>query len=116
MLSEPAFAGKLIVLSVEYPSINGGTTACMLGEDGSCIAASTFDQGAFVHPDLQVDLEEQAQAITAVLTEAYFQGSVSGFYVRRYNPTVALQDKSASINGKPAFDILKILYPQISSP
>lgn len=116
LLSESALSGKPIVISVEYPSVNGGTTTCLVHEDGDCVITSVFDQGAFVHQDFQIDFEEQAQAITAVLTEAYYQGAITGFYVRRYNPIVALQDKSASVNGKPAQTILEILYPLINSP
>ena len=41
--------------------------------------------------------------------EVYFQGAITGFYVDRYNPIVALQDKSASINGKPALTIINSL-------
>jgi hypothetical protein len=45
----------------------------------------------------------QAAAINAVLFEAYARPyAIAGFYVRRYNPLVALQDRSASVNGKPA--------------
>jgi hypothetical protein len=116
VLSEPSLSGKPILINIEYPSVHGGTTSCLLSEAGDCVVASAFDQGAFVNPDFQIDLEEQAQAITAVLTEAYYQGAVKGFYVRRYNPIVALQDKSASVNGKPAMQILEFLYPLIKSP
>jgi hypothetical protein len=116
VLNEPSFAGKPIVISAEYASVNGSTTTCLVNEAGDCIEASAFDEGAFVNPDFQIDLEEQAQAITAVLTEAYYQGAVTGFYVRRYHPIVALQDKSASVNGKPALQILEFMYKNIKGP
>jgi hypothetical protein len=116
VLNAPALSGKSLVISVEYPSVEGGTTICLTNEDGECVDASIFDQGAFIYSDFQTDLDEQAKAITAVLTEAYYQGSISGFYVRRYNPIVALQDKSASVNGKPAFAVLNLLYQRIKEP
>ena len=116
VLNEPALSAKPILLSVEYPSVAGGTSACITGDDGSCLEAYRFDQGAYVQPDLQIDLQEQAEAITAVLTEAYYQGEISGFYTRRYDPIVALQDMSASIHGKPSLEILRILYQGIGSP
>jgi hypothetical protein len=116
VLNVPALSGKPLVISVEYPSVHGGTTSCLTNEDGECVDASIFDQGAFVHSEFQIDLNEQAEAITAVLTEAYYQGGITGFYVRRYNPIVALRDKSASVNGKPALDVLNYLYMQINSP
>jgi hypothetical protein len=116
VLRLPALSGKPLAISIEYPSVNGGTASCLTNEDGECVDASIFDQGAFIHPDFQIDLDEQAEAITAVFTEAYYQGAITGFYIRRYNPIVALQDKSASVNGKPAFTVLSFLYPLIKGP
>jgi hypothetical protein len=116
VLNEPAFSGKPILLSVEYPSVDGGTSSCLAEDDGSCHEASDFDLGVYVNPDLLLDMHEQSEAITAVLTEAYYQEKISGFFTRRYNPIVALQDMSASVNGKPAWEILKILYLGIGSP
>ena len=69
-MNEPALSGKPIILSVEYPSVAGGTSECMVDDDGSCLEASDFDQGTYVHPELNIDLQEQAEAITAVITEA----------------------------------------------
>jgi hypothetical protein len=116
VLNEPTLSGKPLVISVEYPSVDRGTTACLSNEDGECVRADIFDQGAYIHPEFQIDLNEQAEALTAVLTEACYQGAIKGFYVRRYNPIVALQDKSASINGKPAMSVLNFLYQRINSP
>jgi hypothetical protein len=116
VLNVPFLSGKPLVISVEYPSVQGGTISCLTSEDGECVDASLFDQGAFIHSDFQIDLNEQAEAITAVLTEAYYQGAITGFYVRRYNPIVALRDKSASVNGKPALNVLNSLYHEINSP
>jgi len=39
---------------------------------------------------------------------------VTGFYARGYNPAVAQQDRSASVNGKPAQDVLRYWYPRIT--
>jgi len=114
VLNQSSFSGKPITISVEYPSVNGGTSGCLSSEDGECVSASIFDQGAFIDPAFQIDLGEQAEAITAVLTESYYQAGVTGFFVRRYYPIVDLQDKSASINGKPCQEILKILYQRIA--
>jgi hypothetical protein len=116
VLNQPTIMGKPILLSVEYPSVTGGTGECMVGDDGSCLSAAQFDQGAYVHPDFQTNMQEQAEAMTAVLTEGYYQSAITGFYARRYNPVVGLQDRSASVNGKLALAILKILYQGIGSP
>lgn len=114
ILADPELAGMPIVLSVEYLSVVGSATACAEAPDGSCRPPSAFDQGSMVDQDLELDLTGQAEAINAVLLEAYTQPTVKGFYVRGYNPTVALQDKSASVNGKPARDVLWYWYPNIT--
>jgi len=114
VLSNPKLAGMPIVLSIEYLSVVGSATACAKAPDGSCRLSSTFDQGAMVDQDLELDLTGQAEAINAVLLEAYTRPAVKGFYLRGYNPTVALPDKSASVNGKPACDVLRYWYPYIT--
>jgi hypothetical protein len=75
---------------------------------------SAFDLGSEGNAFLQVNLKEQAEAIYAILAEAYVQPSIHGVYVRRYNPIVELNDKSASVNGKPGQLVLEIWYPQIT--
>jgi hypothetical protein len=67
-----------------------------------------------VDPDLKVDLGEQAQAMNAVLMEATQRPGIQGFTARRYNPVVALQDKSASVHGKPASDVLWYWYQRLT--
>jgi hypothetical protein len=114
LVQTPALAGIPIELSLEYLSIDGGATACTPRPDGSCLDNSVFDNGAVVDPDLKVDLTEQAQAINAVLIEAVKRPSIQGIYARRYNPAVALQDKSASVRGKPARDVLWYWYQRLT--
>jgi hypothetical protein len=114
LVATPALTGLPIELSVEYLSIDGGATACAPRPDGSCRDSSEFDDGAIVDPDLPVDLTEQAQAMNAVLLEAAKRPAVRGFYARRYNPAVTLQDKSASVHGKPAHDVLWYWYQRLT--
>jgi hypothetical protein len=113
LLAQPELQNMRIILSVEYLSVDGGATACSPAPDQNCRRASEFDNGSVVDPELPVDLEEQVAAINASLLEAYGHAEIVGFYVRRYNPAVSLQDKSASVNGKPAFELLKYWYPRL---
>jgi hypothetical protein len=105
-LYSQAYSDIPFVLSVEYLSIDGGGTACAQVNNGDCIPASAFDQGSEVDPAFEVDLEEQAKAFNAVLLAAYNRPEITGFFARRFNPAVMLQDQSASIYGKPAADVL----------
>lgn len=109
-LSSEALHGKPISLSVEYASIEGGATACPIMAENVCLPTYLLDQGAMMGAHLQVDMQEQAIAIEAVLMQAHLQRAITGFYVRRYNPIVGLQDQSASVNGKVAGELLKIWY------
>ena len=116
LLAEPLLQGRPIFLSVEYLSVDGGATGCAQNADGTCRAPESFDAGADPDPDLAVDLEEQSQALNAVILAAYGREAVQGFYARRYYPPVALHDKSASVNGKPAGQMLGYWFTRIDEP
>lgn len=115
LLANRVLMGKPIILNVEYLSIQGGSSGCAPAPDGSCRAPADFDMGQQVDPDLAVNLEEQAQAINAVLLEAYSRDRIQGFYIRRFNLLAALLDKSASIYGKPAGDVLWYWFGQLTN-
>jgi hypothetical protein len=114
--AEPELKGKPLVLSVEYLSIDGGATGCAPLPDGTCRSPDSFDAGGDPDPDLKIDLDEQTQALNAVLLAAYSHENVTGFYARRYYPPVSLHDKSASVNGKPAGQMLAYWYSRLREP
>jgi hypothetical protein len=110
----PALAGKPVILNVEYLSVTGSASGCPSAPDQSCRPAQAFAQGAAVDPDLKVDLPGQAAAYNAMLLEATTRQNIIGFFSSGYNPAAALQDKSASVNGKPARDVLWYWYPRLT--
>jgi hypothetical protein len=114
LLGSRSLQGIPIVLSVEYLSLDGSAMACAPYPDGTCRPPESFDLGAVVDPDLTLDLEEQARAFNAVIAEAYARPEIEGLYARRYNPEAALHDLSASINGKPAQDVLWYWFGRIT--
>lgn len=114
LLPLAARSRRPLVLSLEYLSLDGGATACAPAPDGSCRPPSAFDAGAVVDPELTLDLAEQAEAINAVLSAAFVHPEIGGAYARGYHPAVALQDKSASIHGKPAQDVLWYWFSNLS--
>lgn len=116
LLADPALEGKPIILSAEYLSVDGGATGCAAMADGSCRPPAAFDAGADPEPDLALDLAEQSDALNAVILAAYARDEIQGFYARRYYPPVALHDKSASVNGKPAGQMLGYWYSKINAP
>jgi hypothetical protein len=64
-------------------------------------------------PSVVLDLQGQVNTYQAVLTAVNDRPWLSGFVSRGYYPPVSLADKSASINGKPATDLLTYWYAQM---
>jgi hypothetical protein len=112
LLSTPELAGKPLVLSVEYLSVDGGANGCIPSGAG-CRPPSMFDAGAAGLPSVPVDLVEQANAFNAVLLDVHPRPEITGIFARRYHPAAALQDQSASVNGKPARDMLWYWYSRL---
>jgi hypothetical protein len=114
LAAHPVFSQKPLVVVVEYLSVHAGQTGCPPAPDGTCRPASDFQHGAIADPDLVVDLEGQTEALNAVLLAVYARPEINGFYIRGYDPTMPMLDKSASVNGKPARDLLWYWYPRIT--
>jgi hypothetical protein len=112
LLSTPELADKPLVLSVEYLSVDGGATGCV-ATAGECLPPFVFDAGAEGAPSLPIDLAEQANAFNAVLLDVVPRPEITGVFARRYHPAAALQDMSASVNGKPARDVLWYWYSRM---
>jgi hypothetical protein len=111
----PALAEMDLLLSIEYLSIPGSAKSCPPAPDGSCRSPSDFDSGAFVDPDIEADAEAQSDAVNAVLLGTYLTDHLAGYFMRGYFPAAEIQDKSASINGKLAEDVLRHWYPRMTS-
>lgn len=95
-----------IILGIYYPSVKDASMGCANPED----ACLYFD---FSEP---VDIVEQANIYTALLVASNERSWINGFVSRGYFAPVAIQDKTASINGKPAADILWYWFPRITAP
>jgi hypothetical protein len=60
-----------------------------------------------------VDLQQQADIYDAVFNAVNARSWVGGLVSRGYFAPAALQDKSASIHGKPAADLLWYWFPRL---
>jgi len=60
-----------------------------------------------------VSLQAQAEAYAAILNVINQRDWISGFISSGYYLPAALQDKSASVHGKPASEVLKYWYPKM---
>ncbi len=101
---------KDLVLSIAYPSVVGGAMGCLADPLQECIAPETINFPAPDYPLLDLDLEGQARAYHAMLGAASQYGWIDGVVSRGYYPPTVLQDKSTSVHGKPAEEVLKAWF------
>ena len=98
--------GKSLVIAISYPSIDRGATGCIPISGGGCL---DYDLLMPPNPDiaeLGLNMQEQANAYNAILATINDNEWVSGFISMGYYPPAPLQDKSISINGKPASGVI----------
>ena len=107
---------KPLILAPEYTSTEGSAGACSPSPSGGCLTADQFDQP---NPDIKnvgLDFQAQVDIYNALMVVVNQRDWINGVVPRRYYPPVALQDKSASLHGKPAFDVLWYWFPKLLSP
>ncbi|MFZ2098618.1 MAG: hypothetical protein WAV05_18455 [Anaerolineales bacterium] len=98
--------GKPIILAISYPSIDRSATGCITILGGGCLDYSLLSPPNPDIAELTLDLQEQANAYTAVLSAINERSWVSGYVSMGYYPPAILLDKSTSIHGKPTSDVL----------
>jgi hypothetical protein len=98
--------GKPVLIAISYPSVEGGAAGCITISGGVCL---DYDQLSPPNPDipeLTIDLQEQANAYNAILSAINDNSWIAGYVSMGYYPPAILQDKSISIHGKPASEIM----------
>ena len=114
-----ASQAKPVVIAAAYPSADGGITGCLpdpLAEiEGQCLDLNLLAQPATDDvPTSPLDLKEQERVYNALLTALNERDWIKGFVTRGYYPPAQIQDKSSSVHGKPAADILWYWYPRLT--
>jgi hypothetical protein len=104
--------GKPVMLALAYPSAQGVRTGCF-GAAGQCLDWESLSQPG--NPaDVALDLEGQADVYEAMLNAVNSRPFISGIISRGFYPPTLLQDKSASVHGKPAADLLWYWFPRLT--
>jgi hypothetical protein len=101
---------KPIIISVAYPSADAGITGCLPTSGEGCLDPEAAMRPGADLPGIALDLGEQVDAYSALLSSVHQRSWISGFVSRGYYPPVALRDKSISVHGKPAADLLGYWY------
>ncbi|MFH2039450.1 MAG: carboxypeptidase regulatory-like domain-containing protein [Chloroflexota bacterium] len=104
---------KPLVLSVAYPAITGTSKACIPDSSGGCQPWYSLNQPISDFDLIELNLQDQYNVYLALLMSINERDWVNGFISRGYYPPVALQDPSASINGKPTAGLLSYWYPRL---
>ncbi|WKZ42877.1 MAG: hypothetical protein QY302_12320 [Anaerolineales bacterium] len=105
--------GKPFILGLSYPSSSYSATGCIPNGSGGCLDWTALNRPNTDISTVNLDLQQQVDIYEAVLTAMNTRSWVSGFISRGYFEPVELQDKSASVHGKPARDLLWYWFPRL---
>jgi len=72
----------------------------------NCVIPGNLDQPGMDYSTITLDLQAQVDIYNALMVVVNQDNWISGFISRGFFPPVAIQDKSISVHGKPAFDVL----------
>jgi hypothetical protein len=109
----PSIINKPVILAVAYPSASGAAKGCLPDGEGGCLDWSVLSRPNDDIASVSLDLQAQVDLYEALLTAVNSRPWISGFVSRGYYPPAALQDKSLSIHGKPAADMLWYWFPRM---
>jgi hypothetical protein len=108
-----AQVNKPIIIGLSYPSSTHAATGCIPDGSGGCAYWTALNRP---NPDLNtvsLDLQQQVNIYDAVFNAINGRTWVTGLISRGYFAPAALQDKSASIHGKPTADLLWYWFPRL---
>jgi hypothetical protein len=105
--------GKPILLAAAYPSADGANAGCLPDPNGGCLSFEDLSQPNPDIPSIQPDLQEQADIYNAFYVAVNQRTWIGGFFSRGFYPPAALRDKSTSVHGKPAQDIIAYWFPRL---
>jgi hypothetical protein len=105
-------------IAASYPSAKGSLQGCVqnpqMEDENFCVNSVYLEPPYQDDPNIELDLNEQLSAYQALLLATNNREWVDGFVARGYYPPAPLQDKSASINGKPSQLLVQDWYRQFN--
>lgn len=104
---------KPFIIGLSYPSSTHSATGCIPDGSGGCLYWTALSRPRADLSSVNLDLQQQVDIYDAVFNAVNARSWVSGLVSRGYYAPVALQDKSASIHGKPAADLLWYWFPRL---
>ncbi len=104
---------KPVILGLSYPSSSYSATGCIPNPSGGCLDWTALNRPNADITNVSLDMQQQFSIYDAVLNAINGRAWVSGIVSRGYFPPAALQDKSASVHGKPTADLLWYWFPRL---
>ncbi|HLO30432.1 MAG TPA: carboxypeptidase regulatory-like domain-containing protein [Anaerolineales bacterium] len=113
VLQFQAQVNKPFIIGLSYPSASYSATGCIPNGSGGCLYWTALSRPAADIGDVNLDLQQQVDIYDAMFNAINSRSWINGLVSRGYYAPVALQDKSASIHGKPASDLLWYWFPRL---
>jgi hypothetical protein len=104
---------KPFIIGLSYPSSSYSATGCIPDGNGGCHYWTALNRPNADINAVNLDLQQQVDIYDAVFNAINARAWVGGVVSRGYYLPVALQDKSASIHGKPTSDLLWYWFPRL---
>jgi hypothetical protein len=104
---------KPVIIALSYPSATYSATGCIPNGSGGCYDWTALSRPKDDLTTVDLDLQQQADIYDAMFNAVNARPWINGLVSRGYFMPVALQDKSASVHGKPAADLLWYWFPRL---
>ena len=104
---------KPLIIGLSYPSSTYSATGCIPNSSSGCLDWTALNRHKDDLNTVSLDLQQQFDIYDVMFNAINGRTWVSGLVSRGYYPPVALQDKSASVHGKPAADLLWFWFPRL---
>jgi hypothetical protein len=104
---------KPFIIALSYPSSTYSATGCIPNGSGGCYDWIALNRPRDDLTTVDLDIQQQTDIYEALFNAVNVRPWVNGLVSRGYFMPVALQDKSASVHGKPAADLLWYWFPRL---
>ena len=104
---------KPFIIGLSYPASNYSATGCIPNGSGSCLYWTALSRPNADLNTVNLDLQQQVDIYDAMFNAINSRTWINGVISRGYFAPVALQDKSASVYGKPVADLIWYWFPRL---
>jgi hypothetical protein len=104
---------KPFIIGLSYPSSSYSATGCIPDGNNGCSYWTALNRPNSDISAVNLNLQQQVDLYDVMFNAVNSRAWVNGLVSRGYFAPVALQDKSASIHGKPTADLLWYWFPRL---